>query len=84
MLKAMELDQSGELDVWLNNKNVDSLKKVEAVKRIYTSLKVDQLAFQLMDEYYQKAISSLHKINASEELKIPILEFSEALMKRSS
>lgn len=84
MLKALELDSSGELNAWLNKTEFDKQEKIEAVKKIYTSLKVDELAFQLMETYYQKAISNLKKINVQEELKYPIIEFSEELMKRSS
>lgn len=84
MLKALELDSTGELKGWLKKTEFDKEVKVEAVKKIYRSLKVDELAFKLMDEYYQKAISSLEKINAQDNLKSTIIEFSEELMKRSS
>ena len=84
MLKALELDSSGQLNSWVKKTEFDKQVKIEAVKNIYTSLKVDELAFQLMETYYQKAISNLKKINVQEELKYPIIEFSEELMKRSS
>jgi len=84
MLKALELDSSGELNAWVKKTEFDKQEKIEAVKNIYTSLKVDELAFQLMETYYQKAISNLKNINVQEELKYPIIEFSEELMKRSS
>lgn len=84
MLKALELDSSGQLNSWVKKTEFDKQVKIAAVKKIYTSLKVDELAFQLMETYYQKAISNLKKINVQEELKYPIIEFSEELMKRSS
>ena len=84
MLKALELDSTGELKGWLKKTEFDKEVKVEAVKKIYRSLKVDELAFKLMDKKKKKAISSLEKINAQDNLKSTIIEFSEELMKRSS
>lgn len=84
MLKALELDKSGELQKWLALESFDSPEKVEAVKGIYKSLNVDELAFQLMEEFYQKGLSCLAQINASEDAKNKIIEFAQTLMKRSS
>lgn len=84
MLKALELDSSGELQSWVDKSEFSNEEKVEAVKAIYKNLKVDDLAFQLMDEFYQKSVASLNKIEASQESKDKIIEFAQALMKRSS
>lgn len=84
MLKALELDNSGELQSWVDKSEFSSEEKVEAVKAVYKNLKVDELAFQLMDDFYQKSLSSLNQIEASQESKDKIIEFAQALMKRSS
>ncbi len=84
MLKALELDNSGELQSWVDKLEFSNEEKVEAVKTIYKNLKVDELAFQLMDDFYQKSLTSLNQIEASKESKDKIIEFAQALMKRSS
>lgn len=84
MLKALELDSSENLRNWVDKKEFNSREKVEEVKSIYKTLEVDVLAFELMENYYQKALDSLNQIKASEESKQKIIEFSKDLMKRSS
>ena len=84
MLKALELDASGELQKWVDKTDFVNEQKVEAVKAIYRQLKVDELAFSLMDDFYQKSLASLNEIKADQESKDKIIEFAQALMKRSS
>ena len=84
MLKALELDSSELLQGWVDKKDFDAIAKVEAVKTIYKDLKVDQLAFNQMDAYYQKSIQFLNKINAPEDKKKVLEEFANHLMKRAS
>ena len=84
MLKALELDHSKELQSWVDKSDFSNEEKVEAVKTIYQNLKVDKLAFQLMDDFYQKSLASLNQIEANQESKDKIIEFAQALMKRSS
>lgn len=84
MLKALEIETSGVLRKWVNLESFDAETKVLEIKAIYKSLKVDDLAFQLMDEFYEKALNSLRLVNASNESKERIIEFAKELMKRSS
>lgn len=84
MLKALELDSSELLQDWVDKKDFDASAKVEAVKTIYKDLKVDQLAFNQMDAYYQKSIQFLNRINAPEDKKKVLEEFANHLMKRAS
>ena len=84
MLKALEIETSGVLRKWVNLESFDAETKVLEIKAIYKSLKVDNLAFQLMDEFYEKALNSLRLVNASNESKERIIEFAKELMKRSS
>ena len=84
MLKALELDSSELLQGWVDKKDFDASAKVAAVKTIYKDLKVDQLAFNQMDAYYQKSIQFLNRINAPEDKKKVLEEFANHLMKRAS
>ena len=84
MLKALEIDSTGELQRRVSQKVFNSEEKVESVKALYKKLKVDALAFDLMNEYYTKAIDSLNQIKSLEDPKNKINRFAEDLMKRSS
>jgi geranylgeranyl diphosphate synthase type II len=83
MLKALELDTSGKLNNWLEKETFDSIEKVESVKALYKTLKVDELAFELMDKYYSKGLVSLAAISITEEKKKMLKTFAAQLMKRS-
>ena len=84
MLKALELDSSGELNKWIEKESFNSSEKVVAVKALYKTLKVDDLASELMDEYYSKGLESLAAISINDEKKIMLKSFAAQLMKRSS
>ena len=84
MLKALELDNSGELNKWIEKESFNSIEKVVAVKALYKTLKVDDLASELMDEYYSKGLESLAAISINDEKKIMLKSFAAQLMKRSS
>jgi len=84
MLKALEIDSTGELQKRVSQKVFNSQEKVESIKTLYKKLNVDTLAFELMNEYYTKAIHSLNQIQSLEDPKNKIIKFAEDLMKRSS
>jgi geranylgeranyl diphosphate synthase, type II len=84
MLKALELDSSGELNKWIEKESFNSSEKVVVVKELYKTLKVDDLASELMDEYYSKGLESLAAISIADEKKIMLKSFAAQLMKRSS
>ena len=84
MLKALELDSSGELNKWIEKESFNSSEKVVVVKALYKTLKVDDLASELMDEYYSKGLESLAAISIADEKKIMLKSFAAQLMKRSS
>lgn len=84
MLKALEIDSTGELQKRVSQKVFNSQEKVESIKTLYQKLNVDTLAFELMNEYYTKAIHSLNQIQSLEDPKNKIIKFAEDLMKRSS
>lgn len=84
MLKALELDTSGALQKWVDQKEFNPEEKVEAVKEIYLSLGVDKLAFEMMDNYYNIGLESLNQISVPDSDKEPLKMFAAQLMKRSS
>tara|TARA_Y100001934_G_scaffold283488_1_gene403694 strand:- start:1785 stop:2747 length:963 start_codon:yes stop_codon:yes gene_type:complete len=84
MLKALEIDSTGELRNRISEKEFDSQEKVDSVKELYKKLKVDQKAFELMNQYYAKGIQSLNQIQSLDDAKNKIIRFAEDLMKRSS
>jgi geranylgeranyl diphosphate synthase type II len=83
MLKALELDNTGELTSWLDKPDFDIEEKVAAVKLIYKNLGVDKLAFKLMDQYYNKGLESLQAIKTADVKKTTLKEFAAELMKRA-
>lgn len=83
MLKALELDTSGKINSWVGKESFDSKEKVDAVKELYKTLKVDELAFELMDQYYSKGLKSLAAISIDDSKKTMLKAFAAQLMKRS-
>lgn len=84
LLKALELDQSGEIQKWIDRKDFIPAEKVKAVKELYLSLGVDKLIFDLMDDYYTIAIQQLNEIQVDPEKKDILFNFGKHLMERSS
>jgi geranylgeranyl diphosphate synthase type II len=85
LLKAMELsgnDDSKELSKWIAEKDFDAKEKINAVKEVYSSLNIKDLAEKEMEKFFSKALASLEAINVSGERKIILRKFSEKLMVR--
>jgi geranylgeranyl diphosphate synthase, type II len=85
LLKAIEdanEEQATQLMHWMSNGVANPTEKVSAVTAIFEDLQIKEKADALMNDYYQKAISSLNQININEEKKGYLKGFSEALMDR--
>lgn len=85
-LKALEEadeSQEGELRKWMSNNSHNAAEKVEAVTAIFEDLHVKEAANQLMDQYYNKAISALNRINVGENKIAYFKGFADQLMKRT-
>lgn len=85
-LKALEEadeSQEGELRKWMSNNSYNAAEKVEAVTAIFEDLQVKEAANQLMDQYYNKAISALNRINVGENKIAYFKGFADQLMKRT-
>ena len=86
MLKALEEandQQEGELRRWMSTNAQNAAEKVQAVTAIFEDLHVKEAASQLMDQYYDKAIAALNRINVSDEKKAYFKGFADQLMKRT-
>lgn len=71
-----------ELFYWLNTQNQPE-KKIEAVTSIYNRLKVKEIAFNKMNEFFHSAIGKLDKVDVFEEKKIVLKNLAEELMVRT-
>jgi len=87
LIKALELAENleeEELNYWLNAENPDPEAKVNAVTDIYNRLGVRQLAEEQMNDFAEKALSALDKVNASNEKKQILKTFAEELLVREN
>jgi hypothetical protein len=62
----------------------DKEEKVKAVRAIYDSLNIRQLAEQKMNAFFDKGLEDLEKLNASAERKQPLIELTKQLIERES
>lgn len=86
LLKALEeANESQELELrkWMSNNAHNATEKVQAVTAIFEDLRVKDAAKQLMDQYYEKAIAALNRINVADDKKAYFKGFADQLMKRS-
>ncbi|NOX45347.1 MAG: polyprenyl synthetase family protein [Chlorobi bacterium] len=84
-LKAFELAK-GEILETLNilfdgNQNNDT-DKIKGVIEVYEQLNIKQLTDDLIDKYYQRAMSSLEKVNVDDSRKMELIKFAEGLKGR--
>ncbi|WP_207534244.1 polyprenyl synthetase family protein [Desertivirga arenae] len=87
LIKALELAENLEeeqLNYWLNAEEFDAQTKVRAVTDIYNQLGVRQLAEEQMNDFAEKALSALAKVNASSEKKDLLKTFAEELLVREN
>lgn len=86
LLKAQELasgQAEEELNRWLDS-GTSNTEKVSGVTAVYDQLSVRQLAEEKMWGYFNNGIAALQKIEANEEWKSVLLDFSRSLMHRES
>ena len=72
-----------ELQEWVNAKSFNRHEKIEAVRNIYNQIGVDEIARKKMNEYFEKALTSLNKVNGKVSMKDELREFAVKLIKRS-
>jgi geranylgeranyl diphosphate synthase type II len=88
LLKALEIgkntEQETELQAWIDAKEFDKEEKVKAVRVIYDTLNIRQLAEQKMNAFFDKGLEDLEKLNASADRKQPLIELTKQLIERES
>ncbi|MBR8537039.1 polyprenyl synthetase family protein [Carboxylicivirga sediminis] len=86
LLNALQLASGSlrnDLLKWINAADFDAQEKIEAVKTIYNTLKVDELAREKMNFYFEKAIAALNRVNGRESMKEQLRHFAVKLIERS-
>ena len=85
-LKTLEfatVKDKEELKVLFNQELKDNTKKIEVVKRLYTSTGATDKTKQEIENYTNKAFSVLETLNISEDKKSLLKTFGNSLMRRS-
>jgi len=72
-----------DLQTWIDAKDFNAEEKIEAVRNIYNTLKIDTLAKEKMNFYFNQAISALNQINGRESMKEELQKFAFQLIERS-
>jgi geranylgeranyl diphosphate synthase type II len=72
-----------ELNEWIEKKDFDSNKKIEAVTNIYNTLNLKQKSEELINSYYKSAIQNLEKIEVSDSRKKILYNLAEYLVTRN-
>jgi len=72
-----------ELNEWIEKKDFDSNKKIEAVTNIYNTLNLKQKSEDLINSYYKSAIQNLEKIEVSDSRKKILYNLAEYLVTRN-
>lgn len=86
-LKALEIAKENtkhSLKETYNSNNESPEQKVDAVKKIFNHLEIDQIAKDEMEKYFHLANKSLESINVRDESKNELREFAFNLKDRNS
>lgn len=81
-LNSSNLQLVKELQTWIAEKEFESKEKIEAVTEIYTKLELGEKTKLLADEYFNRGLDFLEKVDASKSLKTELIHFVFKLMKR--
>jgi geranylgeranyl diphosphate synthase type II len=87
LIKALERatpKQKKELQYWLSQKRFNKTEKVEAVKKVFTDLKIPQLTERKIDSYFKKGFASLGKLSVQNEVQKKLELFAKDLIVRQS
>ena len=83
-LQKAQGDDYEQLKYWIQAKKFVKKEKIASVTRIYDKLGIDKMATAKMEEYYEKAIAALDKVNVPAEKKTALKEYAMKMMKRNS
>ena len=76
--------QREQLMKWIDAKEFDRNEKVKAVTELYNEIGIRKLCEQKIEEYYQKSLVYLAKVNLPEERKAELKAYAAEMMKRQS
>jgi geranylgeranyl diphosphate synthase type II len=76
--------QREQLMKWIDAKVFDRNEKVKAVTELYNEIGIRELCEQKIEEYYQKSLVYLAKVNLPEERKAELKAYAAEMMKRQS
>jgi geranylgeranyl diphosphate synthase, type II len=86
LIKALELSEGKkeglELRNWIAKKEFDKTEKVDAVRAIYKTLGIPELAEGLMESYFKKGFEDIWKLSCGPYGKQELKSFGEYLMAR--
>jgi geranylgeranyl diphosphate synthase type II len=85
LLKAFEsvtAEQKKELHFWLDKKEFDAAEKIQAVKQIFSDLRIGALLTGEIEHYYQRAFADLHAACPNEKKVNEFISFIKTLMRR--
>ncbi len=71
-----------ELAYWLSVKDFDKNEKVKAITAIYNKLGIKEIAETRMNEFFNRGLAGLQKLDAPDTRKQPLLELVELLIDR--
>jgi geranylgeranyl diphosphate synthase, type II len=86
-IKALEKANSRQSQILLNSYSVkitDPDKKVNQVKEVFLDLKIDRLALDEMNRYYDMAFEALNHVQVSDQAKHDLILFANSLINRTS
>ena len=76
--------QKRELDYWISETKFRKQEKVNAVRSLYDSLAVPQVAEKKIDQYFRKGFNDLSAISCDENGKRMLKAFTETLIARQA
>ncbi|MCP4520418.1 MAG: polyprenyl synthetase family protein [Cytophagales bacterium] len=85
LIQALNLantEQKAILDEWISKTEFDATEKVKAITQIYHEIGIKALAEQKMNEYFDGGFAYLEKVEANQEKKAFLAEFSKSLINR--
>ncbi|MFH0865429.1 MAG: polyprenyl synthetase family protein [Bacteroidota bacterium] len=81
-LQDAERNDRKVLQNFFSSNTADPQEKVQAVKEIYSKIGVRESTVNLIDKYYDKALSYYSLISIDEEKKINLKKFTDRMMQR--
>lgn len=85
LIQALSLASGSDKDEllkWVTAEEFNSEDKIEAVTTIYNKVGIDKICHDEMNQYYERAISSLAAVSVSEDKKIGLKKIAKELMAR--